>query len=343
MNIIEKIASNLALKPSQILAAVKLLDEGATVPFIARYRKEVTNNLTDKDLRELQEQVTYLRELEERKEVILNSISKQGKLTAEMEKLLKEADNKARLEDLYLPYKPKRRTKAQIAREAGLGDLADKLWREPTLDPLNLAINFINEEYGISDTASALEGARQILMEIWSENPELTTLLREFLWANAVVKCNAIQGKEEDGKKFADYFGYQEGLKRIPSHRALAIFRGRREKILKVSLELPENQQNYAQQTIAAYFKIENKGRPADAWLLETVHWTWQIKLFTRLESDLMSRLREEAQLQAIQVFSNNLKDLLMASPAGAKLPWDWILVSALVLRLPSLMKQENY
>ncbi|MBA2653523.1 MAG: RNA-binding transcriptional accessory protein [Gammaproteobacteria bacterium] len=319
MNIIEKIANGLSLKVNQVSAAVDLLDEGATVPFISRYRKEATQNLSDTDLRNVVEQLTYLRELKDRQETILKSIAEQEKLTPELEKLILAADNKARLEDLYLPFKPKRRTKAQIAREAGLEPLAMQLWETPDLLPTEIASQYINEEKEVKDSDAALEGARQILMEVWAENPELTQLLREFIWENGIITSVVSEGKEEEGQKFSDYFEYKEAIKQIPSHRALAVFRGRKEKILKVSLDIPETKKNLPEETIASYFNIKHEQRPADAWLLETVHWTWQIKLFTRLELDLLNRLRESAELQAIHVFANNLKDLLMASPAGAK------------------------
>lgn len=320
MNIIEKIAANLSIKPTQVTAAVKLLDEGGTVPFIARYRKEATQNLSDTDLREILEKLTYFRELEERRIVILKNISEQDKLTPELEKFILDADNKARLEDLYLPYKPKRRTKAQIAREVGLEPLAMQLWQDPTLTPVEIAAQFLTMENGINDVASALEGARQILMEIWAENAELTETLREFLWENALLKSEAVEGQIKEGNKFADYFQYDEAIKKIPSHRALALFRGRREKILKLSLELPEHKKDICEEKIGNFFNVQNKHRDADSWLLECVHWSWQVKLFPRLELDLMTRLRENAELQAINVFGNNLKDLLMASPAGAKI-----------------------
>lgn len=320
MNIIEKIAKNLSLKTHQVQAAITLLDEGATVPFIARYRKEVTQNLSDTHLRDIEEQLTYLRELEERRAVVLNSIAEQQKLTPELEKAIFEADNKARLEDLYLPFKPKRRTKAQIAREAGLEPLAMALWQQPEQNPAELALGFINQEYNVNTADVALEGARQILMETWAENAELTNLLREYLWENGIIKSEVIADKQEEGQKFADYFTYTEAIKKIPSHRALALFRGRREKILRVSLELPQHQKQTCEQTIATYFKVEHRHRAADNWLLETVHTSWHIKLMPRLEIDLMTRLREHAETQAIHVFASNLKDLLMAPPAGAKI-----------------------
>lgn len=321
MDIIEKLSKNLSLKTSQVSAAVKLLDEGATVPFIARYRKEVTQNLSDVELRDLLEQLTYLRELEERKGVILESIKTQEKLTPELLKQINEADSKAKLEDLYLPYKPKRRTKAQIAREAGLEPLALALWQEEsTSEPLELAQAYINPEKDVQDAQTALEGARQILMELWSENAQLSEELRSFIWQHGIVTSQVITGQEEEGKKFSDYFEYQEAIKRIPSHRALALFRGRREKILKVSLDLPEDLDVTVLNKIASFYDLTKSSKTCQNWLQEAVNWCWKIKLFTRLELDLMNTLREQAETEAIKIFASNLKDLLMASPAGAKI-----------------------
>lgn len=312
MNIIEKISQNLSLKSNRITAAVKLIDEGATVPFIARYRKEVTQNLSDVELRDILEQLTYLRELEERKGVILKSIKDQDKLSPELEQQINDADNKAKLEDLYLPYKPKRRTKAQIAREAGLEPLAMALWQDDQAD-LELAQSYINPDKEINDAAAALEGAKQILMEIWSENAQLSEQLRAFIWQNGIVTSDVVAGQEEAGKKFSDYFSYRESIKRIPSHRALALFRGRREKILKVDLTLTEELDKEGVQKIINFFDLRK------SWLLDAATWSWKVKLYTRLELDLMSQLRELAETDAIKVFASNLKDLLMASPAGAK------------------------
>lgn len=320
MNIVETIAKNLSVQKHQVLAAVQLLDEGATVPFIARYRKEVTGNLDDTQLRELQQQLSYYRELEERRAVILQSIAEQNKLTPELKQQILAVDNKARLEDLYLPYKPKRRTKAEIAREAGLEPLAMLLCEKPDLVPEAEAEKYLNPEKEIKAAKDALDGARQILMEQWSEHPELSNHLREYLWQNAVLTSKVMEEKEEEGKKFSDYFAYQEPIKQMPSHRVLAMLRGRKEKILRLSLELIANEQTqYCEQQIAKLFHIENKSRAADAWLMETVRWTWKIKLFTRLELDLMTRLREKAEQQAITIFASNLKDLLMSAPAGAR------------------------
>lgn len=320
MNIIETIAKNLAVQNNQVHAVIILLDEGATVPFIARYRKEVTGNLDDTQLRELQQQLFYYRELEERRTVILQSIAEQGKLTADLEQLILTVDTKARLEDIYLPYKPKRRTKAEIAREAGLLPLALQLWQEPEHQPMQAAEKYLNPDKEIKTVKDALEGARQILMEQWSEHPDLTNNLREFLWQNALLVSKVIEGKEQEGAKFSDYFSFKEAIKQMPSHRVLATLRGRNEKILRLSLELSETSpENYCEQQIAQLFQIADKGRSADEWLMETVRWTWKVKLFVRLELDLMTRLRERAEQQAITIFASNLKDLLMAAPAGAK------------------------
>ncbi len=318
--IINRIAEELSIRQQQVSATIQLLDEGATVPFIARYRKEATSGLTDTQLREFAERLTYLRELEDRRAVILKSISEQNKLTPELEKTLLTADTKVRLEDLYLPYKPKRRTKAQIAREAGLAPLAESLLLDPNLDPEKTAAAYINAENGINDVKSALDGARQILMEQFAENAELLGNLRNYLWAEGVIEANVVEGKEEEGAKFTDYFSYSEAIKNIPSHRALALFRGRKEGILQVSLILAEaNQLEIVLAKIASRFNIANKNRLADAWLVETVRWAWKIKLFLQLEVELLTQLREAAEAEAINVFAHNLKDLLLAAPAGGR------------------------
>ncbi len=319
MNINEKIAIELNIKPHQVTAAIELLDGGATVPFISRYRKEVTEGLTDTHLRMLEERLHYLRELEDRRQTILKSISEQDKLTPELEKSILSADNKAVLEDLYLPYKPKRRTKAQIAVEAGLEPLALKLLNNPTHVPEELANDFINVEKNINTSAEALDGARQILMEQFAENAELIGELRHYLWNHGILKSEVIKGKEQEGSKFADYFDFNEAIKKIPSHRALALFRGQREEFLRVNLTLAEPEETTCKHSIAKQFGIYNQNRAADTWLLETVTWTWRIKLFLKLEIELMVRLRESAEEEAIKVFSNNLKHLLMAAPAGSR------------------------
>ncbi|MCB1919481.1 MAG: RNA-binding transcriptional accessory protein [Candidatus Competibacteraceae bacterium] len=322
MNLISTLAHELAAQESQIEAAVTLLDGGATVPFIARYRKEVTGGLDDTQLRLLEERLGYLRELEERREVILSSIREQGQLNAELESALLAADTKTRLEDLYLPYKPKRRTKAQIAREAGLAPLAHGLLIDPGQSPETLATEFVNAEGGVSDVKAALDGARQILMEQFAEDAELLTGLREYLWENAVLLSQMVEGKAEEGAKFRDYFDYREALHKIPSHRALALFRGRNEGILQLTLEVGEADAtgpDPGERRIAARFGIRDEGRPADAWLRETARWAWKVKLLPHLETELKQRVREAAEEEAIRVFASNLRDLLLAAPAGAR------------------------
>ena len=317
MNIEEIIAKELAVKSCQVEAAIKLLDEGATVPFIARYRKEVTAGLDDTQLRNLEERLVYLRELAERKETILASIEKQDKLTPELKKTIIEADNKSRLEDLYLPYKPKRRTKAQIAKEAGLESLAFDLLANPNLDPITEARNYLSPEHKIVDESAALDGARQILMEKFVEDADLVESLRSYCWQRGVVNSRVAKGKEEEGAKFKDYFEYSESLRRIPSHRALAIFRGRKEGVLLVSLQFADSEEKYCLDKIARCFQVKIQNRAADEWLWSCVEWTWKIKLQLKLETDLFIKLREGAEKEAINVFKENLKNLLMAAPAG--------------------------
>jgi uncharacterized protein len=319
MKIYEKIASELSVKLQQVNAAVELLDGGATVPFISRYRKEVTGSLSDTQLRNLEERLHYLRELEERKQTVLKSISEQDKLTPELEKSILATDNKAELEDIYLPYKPKRRTKAQIAKEAGLEPLAMQLLNDPTQQPEVLATNYIDVEKNISTVTDALDGARQILMELFAENATLVGELREYLWENGIITSEVIKNKEQEGNKFSDYFAYNEAIKKIPSHRALALFRGQQEEVLRVNLILHPGEEETCRGKIANQFGIRNQQRAADAWLSETIAWTWKIKLFLKLEIELMVRLRESAEIEAIHVFANNLKHLLMAAPAGSR------------------------
>lgn len=314
------IAQALKVKVSQVETAIRLLDEGATVPFIARYRKEATEGLDDVQLRYLEERVHYLRELQERRVVVLDSIREQEKLTPELEKAILAADTKTRLEDLYLPYRPKRRTKAQIAIEAGLEPLAQSLWKNPELNPEEEAAKFVNAEASIEDSKAALEGARHILMEHFAEDAELINELREYLWQYAIIKSTGNSQKKEAVNKFSDYFAYSEAIKKIPSHRALALFRGRRESVLQVSLNLPETDLNYGENKVAAHFGIVDKQRAADRWLIDTVNNTWKIKLFTKLELELLSRLREMADEEAIKVFARNLRDLLLAAPAGPQI-----------------------
>jgi uncharacterized protein len=316
----DKIATELSVKVSQVTATVELLDNGSTVPFIARYRKEATGELTDTQLRYLEERLRYLRELEERRQVILNSISKQEKLTPELEKNILEADNKTALEDLYLPYKPKLRTKAQIAREAGLEPLAMQLLQDPRLLPEQLALEFIDATKNINTTAEALDGARQILMEHFTEEATLIGELRNYIWEHGILKSVILKNKEEEGKKFSDYFDYQEALKKVPSHRALALLRGQREQILRLNITLAEEQEEICKQKIAQQFSISDQKRAADRWLMEIVGWTWRVKLFLKLEIEHLIALREAAENEAIKVFANNLRHLLMAAPAGSRI-----------------------
>jgi protein Tex len=313
------IAHELKVKVSQVETVIRLLDEGATVPFIARYRKEATEGLDDGQLRYLSERLLYLRELEDRRQVVLESIRSQELLTTELEQSILAADSKTRLEDLYLPFRPKRRTKAQIAIEAGLKPLAEALWKNPLLCPDEEAARFINKDAAIEDAKAALEGARHILMEHFAEDAELISELREYLWQHAVITSVGSSKKKEVINKYSDYFDYKEPLKKIPSHRALALFRGRRESVLQLTMSLPPVDASYGEQKVAAYFKVVDQQRPADAWLFDTVRHTWNIKLLTKLELELLSRLRELADEEAIKVFSNNLRDLLLGAPAGSR------------------------
>lgn len=314
------IAQELNVKPAQVEAAIRLLNDGATVPFIARYRKEATEGLNDIQLRFIDERLLYLRELDERRSVVLHSIGEQGKLTPELEKSILAADTKTRLEDLYLPFRPKRRTKAQLAVEAGLAPLAEALWKNSELDLEEQAIQFINPEAGIENVNAALDGARHILMEHFAENADLINELREYLWQYGIIKSEGSSKKKETVNKFSDYFNYSESIKKIPSHRALALFRGRRESVLKLSFILPEQNISYIENKVAAHFQIHDQQRKADGWLLETVRLTWKIKLFTKLELELFNRLREMADEEAIKVFSRNLRDILLAAPAGPQI-----------------------
>ena len=315
-----QIAEELGVRTEQVEAAIGLLDEGATVPFIARYRKEATQGLDDASLRMLEERLVYLRELASRRETILSSINEQGKLTDSLRTKLLSATTKTQLEDLYLPYKPKRRTKAQIAREAGLEPLAMGLLEEPNLVPESLAEAFIAPEKDITDTRIALDGAKQILMEHFSEDAELLEELRENLWKTGQVRSRVIEGKEQEGAKFRDYFDYSEALAKVPSHRALALFRGRNDGVLIVELD-PGGEEGHKrfENRVARHFNIADKGRPADSWLLECVNWAWKVKLFSHLDLDLKMQLRSKAEETAIGVFGDNLHDLLLAAPAGGK------------------------
>ncbi|MCW3149310.1 RNA-binding transcriptional accessory protein [Stutzerimonas stutzeri] len=317
-----RIANELGVRPQQVAAAVALLDEGSTVPFIARYRKEVTGSLDDTQLRNLEERLRYLRELDERRVSILASIEEQGKLTPELKREIDLADTKTRLEDLYLPYKQKRRTKGQIALEAGLGELADALFGNPELVPEQEAERFINAEKGFADVKAVLEGAKYILMERFAEDADLLAKLREFLKHNATLSARVVPGKETEGAKFSDYFEHDEVLKNTPSHRALAIFRGRNEGILSVSLKVGDEtpgSMHPGETMIGERFGIANRGRAADKWLGEVVRWTWKVKLYTHLETDLLGELRDKAEDEAISVFARNLHDLLLAAPAGPR------------------------
>ena len=331
----QRLALELVAKPAQVAAAVALLDEGATVPFIARYRKEATGGLDDTQLRLLEERLRYLRELEGRRAAIIASIEEQGKMTPELLDSIVHAEDKTRLEDLYLPYKPKRRTKAQIAAEAGLTELADALMNDPMLNPEEEAAKYLKPAFttdngdnpGVADAKAALDGARQILMERFSEDAELLQALREYLTDHGVVESKVIEGKQDAGEKFADYFDYSETIGTIPSHRALALFRGRREEMLTVTLRLDTEEEkpkwdaphNPCEGRIAARFGVSNKGRPADKWLADTVRWAWRVKVFMHLETELMTGLRERSEAEAINVFARNLKDLLLAAPAGPR------------------------
>lgn len=319
--LINQIATEIAARPEQVAAAIALLDEGATVPFIARYRKEVTGALDDTQLRTLDQRLSYLRELEERRQVILNTIAEQGKLTTELEQQIRAADNKTRLEDLYLPYKTKRRTKGQLAIEAGIQPLALLLLSEPTRQPEQEALAYLNAEAGYADVKAVLEGAKYILMEQFAEDADLLARLRAHLSQHAVLQSRVVAGKEQEGAKFSDYFEHSEALKQVPSHRALAMFRGRNEGILNLQLlpELSEQPHAVCEQMVAEQFQIRQLDRPADAFLRTVVQWTWKVKLQLHLENDLLSELRERAEAEAIRVFARNLKDLLMAAPAGMR------------------------
>ncbi|MCG2577997.1 RNA-binding transcriptional accessory protein [Dechloromonas sp. XY25] len=320
-----RIALELNVRPAQVNAAIALLDEGATVPFIARYRKEVTGGLDDTQLRTLEERLGYLRELEDRRAAILASIDEQGKLTPELKAEIDDAETKQRLEDLYLPYKQKRRTKAQIAREAGIEPLALGLLENPELAPEDEAEKYLNAEAGFADTKAVLDGARQILMEKFAEDADLLRGLREYLNEHGHVRSQVVEGKETEGAKFRDWFDFAEPIANMPSHRALALLRGRNEGVLGVTLvldsELDEENikpgPNPCEQRIAARYGIKHQNRPADKWLQDTVRWTWKVKVYTHLELELMNELRERAEEEAIRIFGKNLKDLLLAAPAG--------------------------
>jgi len=323
--IIQKIAQELQVKTQQVNATVELIDEGSTIPFIARYRKEVTGSLDDAQLRTLEERLRYLRELEARRIIILSSVDEQGKLNDSLEKQFRAASTKGELEDLYLPYKTKRRTKGQIAIEAGLEPLALELFEQPDLDPETRAQTFINSEKNIEDIQSALNGAKYILMEKFSEDAALLRQLKTEMWEQGLLQSQVIEAEKSRGEKFRDYFDYQEDIKKVPSHRALALFRGRNEGVLNISIVAanydPSDRASSHpfESKVAAHFGIQDKSRAADTWLKEVIRWTWRVKLNLHIETDLLSRLREQAEKVAINVFGDNMKDLLLAAPAGAK------------------------
>lgn len=320
--IVNQIAAEIAARPEQVSATIKLLEEGSTVPFIARYRKEITGGLDDTQLRHLEQRLTYLRELEDRRQVILKTIDEQGKLSPELKQDILAADNKTRLEDLYLPYKAKRRTKGQIAIEAGIAPLADALLQNPALNPQQEATTYINVDAGFADEKAVLDGAKYILMERFAEDANLLARLRQHLAQHAVLKSTLVAGKEQEGAKFRDYFAHTESWKNIPSHRALAMFRGRNEGILQLQLIPDANEEtahSLCEQMVASHFQIKDEGRAADGFLRTAVQWTWKVKLHLHLENDLLGELREKAEEEAIKVFARNLKDLLMAAPAGMR------------------------
>ncbi|PRH76908.1 RNA-binding transcriptional accessory protein [Streptomyces solincola] len=316
-----RIAEELGVRERQVRAAVELLDGGSTVPFIARYRKEATEMLDDAQLRSLEERLRYLRELEERRTAVLQSVREQGKLTAEVEASILAADTKARLEDVYLPFKPKRRTKAQIAREAGLEPLAEGLLADPSTEPLAAAAAFADPDKGVADPAAALEGARAILTERFSEDADLIGELRETMWGRGRLVAKVRDGKEEAGAKFADYFDFAEGFTELPSHRILAMLRGEKEDVLDLVLEPEEPREGPSgyEGAVAARFGIAQRGRPGDAWLAETVRWAWRTRILVHLGIDLRTRLRTAAEDEAVRVFAANLRDLLLAAPAGTR------------------------
>ncbi|MBX7039968.1 MAG: RNA-binding transcriptional accessory protein [Nitrospira sp.] len=330
--IVDLLAKELGVASPQVSAAVTLLDGGATVPFIARYRKEATNNLDDTHLRTLEERLLYLRELEERRQTILASIEEQGKLTDELRRAIEQAATKQAVEDIYLPFKPKRRTKAQIAREAGLEPLADALLADPTLDPEQEAVKYVKvvaaaegvEAINVPDAKAALEGARDILVERFAETADLLALLRTKLWNEGIVTSTVLPGKETaEEEKFRDYYAYSETIRTIPSHRALAMFRGRTLGVLKLDLGLGETLDAQVPHPcaalIAAHFGIENKGRRADKWLSDVCYWAWRVKVHLHLSTELLLQVREAAEAEAIKIFGRNLHELLLAAPAGPK------------------------
>ena len=323
LSIEHRLAEELNATQRQVVAAIALLDEGATVPFIARYRKEVTGGLDDTQLRTLEDRLGYLRELESRRAAILESVNSQGAMTDVLREQILTADTKQRLEDLYLPYKPKRRTKAQIAREAGLAPLAEALLADPSLTPETEAARYLNAEAGITDTKAALDGARQILIEQFSENAALLDALRSLLNERGRIVSAVVEGKETEGAKFRDWFDFSEAVSSIPSHRLLALLRGRNEGMLRLAIELPDPpaaaETGPCESLVARHAGIRDNGRAADRWLMETARWAWSVKIAVHLELELMNTLRERAEEEAIRVFAGNLKDLLLAAPAGPR------------------------
>ncbi|RNM24993.1 RNA-binding transcriptional accessory protein [Dickeya undicola] len=318
------IASELQARTEQVSAAIQLLDEGNTVPFIARYRKEVTGGLDDTQLRQLESRLSYLRELEERRQTILKSIEEQGKLTDALATAISTTLSKTELEDLYLPYKPKRRTRGQIAIEAGLEPLADSLWNDPSQTPDTAAAAYVDADKGVADVKAALDGARYILMERFAEDAALLAKVRDYLWKNAHLESRVVEGKEEDGAKFRDYFDHHEPLSQVPSHRALAMFRGRNEGVLQLSLNADPQfdeppKESHCEQIIIDHLGLRLGNAPADSWRRAVVNWTWRIKVLLHLETELMGSIREKAEDEAINVFARNLHDLLMAAPAGMR------------------------
>ncbi|MCR9904958.1 RNA-binding transcriptional accessory protein [Vibrio alginolyticus] len=318
------IAQELNVRPEQVNAAVTLIDDGNTVPFIARYRKEVTGGLDDTQLRTLDSRLSYLRELDDRRQTILKSIQEQGKLTPELEQEIAQADSKTRLEDLYLPYKPKRRTKGQIAIEAGLEPLADQLWNHPQTEPESEASKYLDADKGIADTKAALDGARAIIMERIAEDANLLEKIRNHLNRNAELVSRVVEGKEQEGEKFKDYFNHNEPLSKVPSHRALAMLRGRNEGFLTLAMNAdPEQEegarQSYCETIIADHYGVTLSSAPADTWRKQVISWAWRIKVSMHMETELMGAMKERAEIEAIEVFATNLKDLLMAAPAGPR------------------------
>lgn len=318
------IAQELNVRPEQVTAAVNLIDDGNTVPFIARYRKEVTGGLDDTQLRNLDSRLSYLRELDDRRQTILKSIQDQGKLTAALEQEIQQADSKTRLEDLYLPYKPKRRTKGQIAIEAGLEPLADALWNHPQTEPESEAAKYVSADKGIADNKAALDGARAIIMERIAEDANLLEKVRSYLTRHAELVSRVVTGQEQAGEKFKDYFAHNEALNKVPSHRALAMLRGRNEGFLTLAMNADPAQeegvrQSYCETLIADHYGISLSQAPADAWRKQVISWAWRIKVSMHMETELMGALKERSEIEAIEVFATNLKDLLMAAPAGPR------------------------